>query len=458
MMKLAIAHLVDSRADFYEKRKPLVHEQLRVIEWLRASCECIESEPIRSKLQAISFADRVNSFRAQALIIHLPIWADPIFSLTLVNQLSIPVLLMGNDLPETSSTVGVLGAGGALDQIGRAHVRVFENRSPASQKRILSFVRAAATLNQLRGQTLGLFGGRSLGIFTTTTDPAQWQRLFGVDIECIDQLEIQRLAESWPDDDIQRHGHWLLEKLGSVQYSGPFTASAYERQVRSYLATRELVKDHDFDFVGVKCQPELSDGFATQCVAHMLSNGALDADGDKRITVHACESDADGALTMQMLHLLSGGKPAALLDIRWFDAERQRWTLANCGAIPAAFCGTAADPTGLANIHMQAHVFGGGGGGALPCVVSPQQVTLARLCRRDGSYWMAIVVGEAVSVDPQEMTRTTTVFPKAFVKTTAGHDFLNMYGSNHIHMVSGDLSDELIALCRLLGIPWQIWR
>jgi L-fucose isomerase len=365
---------------------------------------------------------------------------------------------MGNDRPETSSTVGLLGAGGALDQIGREHVRVFENQSTSSRRQILAFIRAAATLDALRGQTLGLFGGRSLGIFTTVTDPAQWQRLFGVDIQLIDQLEIHHLAESLPAEEVDRHGQWLMQKLGGIKYSGQFTACAYGRQVRSYLATRELVKHHGLDFVGVKCQPELSDGYATQCIAHMLSNGELDADGGKRVTVHACESDADGALTMQILHLLSGGKPAALLDIRWFDAAQRRWTLANCGAVPAALCATESDPTGFANIHMEAHVFGEGGGGALPGVISPQQVTLARLCRKDGSYWMAIVRGETVPVDSEEMARTTAVFPKAFVKTTAGTDFLNVYGSNHIHMVSGDVSEELIALCRLLEIPWQIWH
>lgn len=458
MIKLAIANLVDSRADFYAKRQALVCEELNELGWLRSVCDCIESEPIFTKQQAISFAERIKSARLQALVIHLPIWADPIFTVTLANLLSLPILLLGNDRPETSSTVGLLGSGGALDQIGRDHIRIFEHQSPAARRQILAFLRAAATLDRLRGQTLGLFGGRSLGIFTTVADPAQWQRLFGVDIEWIDQLEIPRLAESLPAEEVERHGQWLMRKLGGVHYSGQFTASAYDRQVRSYLATRELVKRHRLDFIGVKCQPELSDGYATQCVAHMLSNGALDASGDKEITVHACESDADGALTMQILHLLSDGKSAALLDIRWFDARQGRWTLANCGAVPAVLCGTESDPTGFANLHMEAHVFGDGGGGALPGIIAPQQVTLARLCRKDGKYWMAIVCGETVAVDPEELKRTTTVFPKAFVKANAGTDFLKVYGSNHIHMVSGDVSEELIALCRLLGIPWQIWR
>jgi len=389
--------------------------------------------------------------------VHLPIWADPIFTLKLVDRLSLPVLLLGNDRPETSSMVGLFGAGGALDQIGYAHWRIFNHRDPAARQRVLAFVRAAAAREALRGQALGLFGGASLGIFTAVADPAQWQRLFGVEIKFFEQAEIVRLAEALPAEQVERHVDWLGKKLGGIHFRGRFTPLALERQVRSYLATRRLVEQYRVNFVGVKCQPEMSDGYASQCVAHTLFNGCLDADGEKPINIHACESDADGALTMQILHLLSGGQPASLLDIRWFDARNQRWTLANCGAMPAAFCATEADPSGLSGLTMEEHVFGQGGGGALAGVVAPQPVTLARLCRKNGEYWMAIVRGEVVSAEPAEMARTTPVFPKAFVRTATGPDFLNAYGSNHIHMVSGDLIEDLMAFCQLTGIRWQLW-
>jgi L-fucose isomerase len=457
-IKLALATLVDSRSDFYAKRRPLVEEELAALNWLRQVYDCVEAAPISSKQQAADFAGAAVQFGAQALIIHVPIWADPIFAVMLAKRLALPLLLLGNARPDTSSTVGLLGAGGALDQIGRQHVRVFDPQAPEARRQVHAFIRAAATVARLRGQTLGLFGGRSLGIFTTVADPAQWQRLFGVDIEVFDQLEIMQLAEAWPRDEVERQGRWLLSRLGGVQYGGLFTSAAFERQVRSYLATRELAKRYSIDFLGVKCQPELSDGYVTQCVAHLLSNGDLDADGSKDIVVHACESDADGALTMQILHLLSGGKPTALLDIRWFDSGHAQWTLANCGAVPAALCATVADPSGLANLHMEAHVFGQGGGGAIPGVISPQGVTLARLCRKQGEYWMAIVCGEVVAAWPADVARITPVFPKAFVKTSAGADFLQVYGSNHTHLVTGDVSEELLAFCRLLDIPYRIWR
>jgi L-fucose isomerase len=188
----------------------------------------------------------------------------------------------------------------------------------------------------------------------------------------------------------------------------------------------------------------------------MLMNGTVDADGPKPITVHACESDADGALSMQILHLISGGNSAALMDIRWYDPQTQVWTLANCGAIPAGLCATCADPTGLSAVRMEPHVFGRGGGGALPATVNPQTVTLARLCRKNGEYWMAIVLGTTLSQNGN--TPITPAFPKAYVRSTAGIDFLNVFGSNHIHLVAGDYTEELIAFCTMAGLEYRLWK
>ena len=107
---------------------------------------------------------------------------------------------------------------------------------------------------------------------------------------------------------------------------------------------------------------------------------------------------------------------------------------------------------------MIPHVFGHGGGGALPFVASPQEVTLARLCRKDGEYWMAIVRGETEERDRSELSKATPAFPQAFIRTSAGMDLLQVFGSNHFHMVSGNFAEELVAFCRLVGISWKLWE
>lgn len=457
-VKVAVANLADSRPDFFARRKCLVDEEIKALDWLRKDFDIIESGVLTNSQDIYEFAQGVKSFGAQSLIVHLPVWADPIFTVKLYNHIQLPMLLLGNSRPETSSIVGLLGAGGALDQLGCEHIRVFDHTTAEARQPVLAFVRAAAARGRLKGQTAGFFGGRSLGIFTAEVDPAQWERLFGVEVEYIDQSEIVETGNGLDLETVKHHVGWLTEKVGKVEFGELFTPDSLERQVRSYIATRELISKYKLDFVGVKCQPELSDGYASQCVSHMLMNGLVDADGDKKAVVHACESDADGALTMQILHLLSGGKPAALLDIRWFNAKTGNWTLCNCGAMPAAFFSTEKDSSGLSGVSMTPHVFGKGGGCALSAVATPQPVTLARLIRKSGEYRMVVISGKVEECDRSEMMRTTEVFPQALVKSSAGLDFLSEFGSNHIHMVSGNFAEEIIAFCRLVGISYKYWN
>jgi L-fucose isomerase len=282
-------------------------------------------------------------------------------------------------------------------------------------------------------------------------------RIFGVDIEPVDQAVIIERARSLPVAEVDRHIRWLTERLGEVRFGGSFTPEGLARQVRGYIATERVAAERGFDFIGVKCQPELSDGYASHCLCHMLMNGSVDAEGEKPPMVHACEADVDGALTMQILQLLAGGNPVSLLDIRLFDRDSGVLTLANCGAMPAAFAADAADPSGLSRVGMVPHSFGQGGGAALPFVAAPQEVTLARLCRRKGEYWMAVIKGEVERREPESLSRTTAEFPQAFVRVPAARGFFAEYGSNHIHMVGGDLREELLHFCVLAGIEHREW-
>jgi len=456
-IKVALAHITDSREDFRGIRKPLVDEEVQSIQWINNEYEVIESAVMHHDDQIREFLREIKQGLADVLVVHIPVWADPVFTLKLAAQSGLPTLLAGNLRPETSSMVGLLGAGGALDQIGHTHFRVFNQHSEEGMNKIRAFIQAGGAVAKLRGQTLGLFGGPSLGIFTAGVDPIQWQKLFGLHLEYVDQLEIQKQAETISDAEAEETYQWLTTNVKSVSFNNLFTKEKLEKQVRSYLSTVRIAKENHFDFVGVKCQPELSDGYVSQCVAHMLMNSTLSPSGQKEVMIHACESDADAALTMQVMHLLSGGCPSALLDLRMFDPIAGTLVLTNCGAIPPCFCATEVDPTGLKSISIEAHIFGKEGGGALPTTATPRKVTLARLCRLDGEYWMAIVPGEIITPQNGELDAITPAFPKALIQTNLDQSFLEEYSSNHIHMVEGDIVAELTNFCDLLDLPWKIF-
>jgi L-fucose isomerase len=454
---VAVATLGETREDVYRKRERLIQEEQQAIGWLKECCEPLESPVLSNLSQLRQFAETVRKADPQALIIHIPVWTNPVLSVQICSLIPLPTILLGNGRQETSSMVGILGAGGALDQAGVPHQRVFNHQDEGERRRVTAFFRAAHAVKELHGQTLGLFGGRSLGIVTATADAAQIMRVFGVDIEPVDQAAIIERARALSAEEVDRHTRWLVGRLGEVCFGGSFTPEGLERQVRGYIATARIALERGFDLVGVKCQPELSDGYANHCLCHMLMNGSVDADGDKPPMVHACEADVDGALTMHILNLLSGGLPTALLDMRWIDPRSDVLTLANCGAIPAAFAADAADPSGLSNVRMVPHAFGQGGGAALPFVAAPQEVTLARLCRRKGEYWMAAMKGEVEFREREALSRTTKEFPQAFVRVPEARGFLAEHGSNHIHMVQGDFREELRQFCGLVGIGHRQW-
>ena len=453
----AVATLGETREDVRRQREKLVQAELHALGWLRELGEPLES-PVLADIPSVRrFAETARKADPDALIIHLPVWTNPALSVLVCSLLPLPTILLGNDRPETSSMVGILGAGGALDQAGVAHLRIFNGRDEGERRRVAAFSRAAFAAKELRGCTLGLFGGRSLGIVTATADAPQITRIFGVDIEPVDQAIIIERARGVPSEEVDRHSRWLVGQLKEVRFGGSFTMDGLERQVRGYIATARIAAERGFAFIGVKCQPELSDGYASHCVCHMLMNGCRDADGEKPPMVHACEADVDGALTMQILSLLSGGRPVALLDVRWIDHRTGILTLANCGAMPAAFAADTVDPGGFSHIRMVPHSFGGGGGAALPFVAASQEVTLARLCRRKGEYWMAVMRGQVEHQDDASLSRTTAEFPQAFVRVEAAREFLSEHGSNHIHMVHGDLREELRQFCALAGIEHRQW-
>jgi L-fucose isomerase len=377
-----------------------------------------------------------------------------------VQRMNLPTLLVSNRHPGTHGTVGLLGAGGALDQIGYPHLRIRESfDDKILGERTLPFVRAASVVAQLRGQVFGLFGGRSLGIDTGSIDPMQWRKLFSVDVEHIDQLEIIRRAELLEQDSEDQMVSWLNEKMGSVDYDGEkLTPETLGFQARCYQATREIIAEFGLDFVAIKCMPDLTNHYVPQCISAALLPGNFDADGEKRPVPMACEADGDGALTMQILGLVSGGQPTLFGDLSYLDEDSLTIYIPNCGAMCSWYAGRSTKPEeNLSKIQLRPS-FRPGGGATVYFKAAPGPVTLARLSRRDGAYVMTIFTGEAVEPSPETYeefvnARGSHQLPTMFVRVNLDFDeLIAEFGSNHISGVTGHYLEELVHVCKLLDI------
>ena len=443
---------------FKKMTEPRHQEAVAYFEQLPVTLVAHESVA-RTKDEIDAQVDALRAAGVEALVAHTPCWTSPNLVVRGIQQLNLPTVLLGNKHPGTHSTVGLLGAGGTLSQIGYAHMRLREDFDEALAGKILPFFKAAAVKSRLQGKMFGLFGGRSLGIDTGTFDPMQWKKLFGVDTEHIDQLEIIRRADLVPEADTKKMMTWLTRVVGSVQYNDDkFTPEKLAFQVRCYLATMEIIGEMGLDFVAIKCMPDLTTHFVPQCISAALLPSPYDADGRRDPIMMACEADGDAALTMEILKEISGGLPVLFMDVSYIDDERGLFYFPNCGAFCSWYAARSDDPAENMK-HIELRPANRPAGGAITYFnTAPGDMTLARLYREDGRYRMGIISGETVNISPEEydtfvQARGSHQLPTAFLKLDVDIEKLvSGFGSNHIMGVAGNREEELVHFCELMEI------
>lgn len=414
----------------------------------------------RTKQEIDVQVEQLQAAGVEGLVAHVPCWTAPNLAVRGVQRMDLPTVLLSNKSPATHGMVGLLGAAGALAQIGYPHLRVREDFETGKVgAKTLPFLRAASTLKRLRGEVFGLFGGRSLGIDTGTFDPMQWREQFGVDVEHIDQLEIIRRADQIADAPTEEMMTWLNTNVHSVSYNNQgLTPAKLSYQVRCYLATKQIIQEKGLDFAAVKCMPDLTDHYVPQCLSAAFLPSPYDASGKKDVMAFACEADGDGALTMEILKHISGGIPVFFGDLSYLNQETQTLYLPNCGALCSWYAGRSDDPAeNLGRIELRPAIRPGGGS-ITYFKAAPGVMTLARLYRKSGKYFMAIMAGEAIDPEPAEyeafvQARGVHQLPTAFVKVNVDFDALiDEYGSNHISGVAGNYIQELQHFCQLANI------
>lgn len=409
---------------------------------------------------------RLREAGVEATILAYAVWCFPHLTMIATEFAPGPYLMFSNINPRYPGMVGMLAAAGAMDQVGRQHERVQgdigDDRTFA---KVEKYLRAATAVSRLKGETFGLYGGRPMGMYTTTADGAQWKHDFGIDVEHIDQYEIIRHSELVDAGKVEQAFNWLTKMLGkNIHYDGQkLTPELLRRQIRSYYACLEINRAKSIDFFAVKAQPEMTDHFTTEDIIDAFSNDPYDFDGPKEPVVCATEADMDGALTMELFKHITG-EPVLFADVRHYDATDDFFDLCNSGAHATFFAARSKDPEqNLPRVHFWPQVFYFPAGGAsVMHFAAPGEVTLARLTRRNGKYEMAIVPAELILFEEKKnwakAEATTKEWPHAFARLKVSpEELLATYASNHIHGCYGNWQEELIAACKTLGISHCIY-
>ncbi len=399
-------------------------------------------------------------------IFNYAIWCYPQYSMVAANFAPGPYVLFSNLHPSKCGMVGMLAASGSLEQLGLKHTRIWGSiDDPAVFCKVVSYIKAAAAVKRLRGLTFGNFGGRPLGMYTAVANLEQWQKLFGIDVENIEQEDIVRAGNTIPDDKVERALKWLEANCGEIGYNGAnLTPEKLKLQIRSYYGLRKIIDERKLDFVGIKAHGDVTENYVTMDVAEAFLNDPYDMDGPHEPIVAATEADMDGALTMQIFKHLSGA-PVLFADVRHYDEENNIWYFSNSGTHATFFAGASYNPAeNLKNVKLLPETVDYPAGGASVWhIAKGGKVTLARLARRNGEYKLTIVPAEIVRFDPEKEAVLSQVatpqWPVAFTRLEVSADsFISRFPCNHIHGVYGDYVDQLVNVAQILGIEYEIYR
>jgi L-fucose isomerase len=480
-MKIGIVTFTDGRARVAkatEKDCRMFQERL-VAYFRRKGHDVVAAKKIVWNYQtARTEARRIALTYPDLVVFNFCVWSFPDLTAQVANLIpEVPILLIGNILPSHPGWVAFFASAGTLDEIGRPFGRVLGDiRSPEVQRDVERFLhlhdpdqrargeRAAALLH---GQRYGEFDGPSMGMYTGHIDPSQWMEQFGIHVYHRGQLHLWQMAQKIAADRVEAGLKWLEKYCGRIHWDGrkltPGLGGTLARQVRMYLAMKDFCKQEGIDFCGLTGQLDMTE-WPDLCVADVqeaLLNDTADWEQtEKKPLICATECDSNGALTMQLMHHLTG-TPALFADLRHYHQKEDLYDLVNSGQHAPWFAKRSTDfrrNWKECHIRPASDFYFRGGGGSVQFYAAPApKVTFGRIVRRNGRFLMHIFTGSFVRIPrPREerlARQTTYEWPHAFARFDLPLGTLREnYSSNHIHAVIGDQVAALAAAGEFLGI------
>ena len=410
-------------------------------------------------------AEIINRNKAECLVFGLWHWTEPELPLRLARLCNLPIALYTTDDPMWAGTVCISAVGASLWEIRKpfftGHFRVRGDKAP-----LVPWIKAQSAVSRLMQGTLLMWGGSyCLRMEHLRDDASLMKSDFIGDILTEDQYMLIRRAEDIllnRPDRLASFSAWAEHEGMTAEYDGRMlTPQVHERQIALHLAAVDRLaelRDEDIIGVSIKCQHELSVEYGvTACLLPGFLPFGLGPEGERNAVATVCEGDTKGLYTCAALHALNPKISPLFGDLKYFNDEMI--LISNCGASSLEW---AAHPTedsrgALSGVTYKPQCQGASGG-ALGYAGRPGEVTVARLVRIAGDYFMQLGVGEVVSMDKNIWKKILWGQMWPHIPISMGGDFdaslfVQAVGSNHLSATYGDVSGEVEHLCRRLDIP-----
>lgn len=354
------------------------------------------------------------------------------------------ILIWTNPGSQGWRPVGGLVLHGALKEVGIRHRFVYASYEDRKEiEHISSYCRASHMKNILNQSTIGTFGGRGMGQTCGVADPSQWMKVFGVDIDSRDTMELVETAKNLTAEEV-RQARTVIQKL----FRDPIPhEEADDRSIRLYMAIKKVIAKEGFDFYTIQSFPGLGDYYSATCFAQSM----MLEDGVGTSTL----GDFNTAMSVKLLTDLSTDR-VYYGDLQHVDKSNNEIKIIGDGACPPSLAGKLG-PAGFARHGIPTEGEAGGLSVKLVCKVG--EGVLARLGRNDGQFEMVITrcsifEPSADNLDARKNECGIPFWPHGFVTARCDIDAL-LEAWNNEYAVLGygaQLYEDLVAFCELTGI------
>ncbi len=373
---------------------------------------------------------------ADAIVYLIGTWILADHVINAVYALKTPFGIWGIPEPASFSSVGANVLHGSLGEMDISHELFYGNICDAEVlDEIENFAYAARTQKKLRKARMGLIGGRTISAYPTTADPNQIKKMFGVEVEHIDQLVLLKKAESVSGEAANALLETAEQQYGIIETS----KERLKKALTIYIALKEIIKEYGLDMLSVKCIGEFMDEYCSACLALSMLN-------DEKFTA-TCQCNINATISSYILSQLSGNR-CFFGDVNVVLKEDNTARIINCGSIPGKLAKTYQD----IRLVTQYEYMGTGRGVCTLFCCKPGKVTFGTLGRVNGVYEMNIATGEAFE-QPMEELKKVRNWAQGFIKLDC--DSMKFYRNircNHSVMTYGIIEKQILHLCRMLDI------
>ncbi|MCL5985610.1 MAG: hypothetical protein M1371_03490 [Actinobacteria bacterium] len=433
--ELAARALKESGCKVYQlKDTGIIQGEVKGLQVSDFDRECI----IDSKEKAFAAVNKFLQKDVDCLVLFFTTWMWMSHYTQALMKANLPMIIWTGNRLEGCQAVGLWGMHGTLDEIGMEHKLIYG--MPDDEKTVnkaMSYIRAAMVKNVLRNSKFGQFGSRCMDMIPGLLNDAEWLSKFGIEAEHLDQYLLVIEAERFTNEEVKKTYEEVKKSVGKM----PDLDNLTKRAIRLYLAQKKLIKKHQLDFLGVKCVFELSDNYCTPCLSQcmLLEEGIATA----------CCGEPRGALTMYIMRILTDA-PMFQGDVEQVLVDKKILRMASCGSAPISL----ADDFKNVQFVTKPALEGDIGGVSIEISAKPGVITLARISKIKDRYVMHISKGEVFTDDPEAKKGTGfPTLPFAAIKLHGDPEkFIQNVRSQYMHFCYGDITSELLDVCKLLDI------